>query len=317
MPVYSMLARRWRVLDVPNARSSHQQVTPRGGGIVFLSLWLIWLFWKQHSLPDFLLYPVVPPIVLLMGIGFLDDMRGLSFKWRLCVQWAAAGIFLFLLYRHTGESITLFSLPFWLSVPTLLVLLVWSTNLYNFMDGIDGITATEGLFIFLPMSIILMQYEAWPLILILFALSATLLGFLVWNWPKATLFMGDVGSTVLGFLVIAFALIAYHCYDCPIWYWIILYGVFWFDATLTLCRRAWHCQRIWEAHRSHAYQRLHQAGLSHQSILIWIIVLNLILVGIVSLSVYLRDFPPALSLTLTLGVLSLYYRKVGHLKQFS
>ncbi len=129
--------------------------------------------------------------------------------------------------------------------------------------------------------------------------------------------MGDVGSSVLGFLVMAVALMAYQMYDCPIWYWVVLYGVFWFDATVTLCRRALCKQPIFQAHRLHAYQRLYQSGVSHLNILKWISLVNALLTGLVFLTLYFSFLSSAKMIALTLCILTLYYRRIEYLKSFS
>ena len=317
VPMYAYWAKKRRVVDVPNARSSHQVVTPRGGGIVFVGLWMCWLLTQYGQLPHWVIFSLCPPVLLLMFLGFWDDLCDLSAAGRFLGQIVAAGFFLGALTILSGHPIILFGLPVWLCVPMALLALVWSTNLFNFMDGTDGIASLEALWIFLPGGALLYHYNAWPLLLVTTALSACIVGFLIWNWPKAKIFMGDVGSSVLGFVVVATALSAQHLYDCPVWYWLVLYAVFWFDATVTLCRRALDKQPIWQAHRLHAYQRLHQSGVSHLNILKCISFVNALLTVLVFATLYFDFLSFAKMIALTLCILTLYYRRIERLKPFS
>lgn len=317
VPLYSHWAKKRQVVDIPNARSSHAGVTPRGGGLVFVGLWMGWLLTQYGDLPHWVIASLCPPVLLLMCLGFWDDLCDLSAVGRLIGQIVAAGFFLGVLTALSDHPITLFGLPVWIEMPMALLALVWSTNLFNFMDGTDGIASLEALWVFIPGSFLLSHYHAWPLLWVTSGLSACIFGFLIWNWPKATIFMGDVGSSVLGFVIVAIALSAEHFYGCPIWYWLVLYGVFWFDATVTLCRRALCKQPIWQAHRLHAYQRLHQSGVSHLNVLKWLSGINALLTVLVLLTLQFAWLSFANMIALTLCILTLYYRKIEHLKPFS
>ncbi len=305
------------LLDIPNARSAHQESVVRGGGIVFVLLWVLEMGLACQFYPSAAktLWVFFPMAILMALLGLWDDCRGLSSKRRLVIQILIACSTVFLLGGASSlhwSSTTLISLG-WLGSALAVLALVWSTNLFNFMDGLDGLAATEALFVFCIGGILFwltgaleMAYSAWILV-------ASLAGFLVWNWPKARIFMGDAGSYFLGFLITLFALIGDRKYQLPITIWIILFGTFWFDATMTVIRRWYYKENVAIAHREHAYQRLHRAGFSPRQILGGVIVLNGILATI-SLGVY---FEPALSgwaLGLTLVILSGVYGAIEKVK---
>jgi Fuc2NAc and GlcNAc transferase len=144
------------------------------------------------------------------------------------------------------------------------------------------------------------------------ALAAAVAGFLVWNWPRARIFMGDGGSGFLGFLIAVFAIAGEVWFGVPALVWIILYGVFWFDATVTLVRRIARGEQWYAAHRSHAYQRLHHGlGWSHGRVLGGVIVLNSLLTAIAWWAYVQRDMMPV-ALLMTLVVLTVAYVAVEH-----
>lgn len=135
------------------------------------------------------------------------------------------------------------------------------------MDGTDGLASIETFFVLGVGGLICWQQGAMEIALLAWAMVIAVGGFLVWNWPKASVFMGDVGSYCLGFVIAICAIVADVHYHIPIFVWFILYAVFWFDATVTLCRRVLLKKHWATPHRDHAFQRLHRAGFSHQQIL--------------------------------------------------
>ncbi|ADE13883.1 glycosyl transferase family 4 [Nitrosococcus halophilus Nc 4] len=258
------------LMDVPNARSSHQLPTPRGGGMVFVGLWLVTvlLTWASGELSSNAALFLLPGGILVAGIGYGDDLYDLSPLWRALVHLIAAVIAVYFLWaREANPDWEIFS---WqgLGVLSALVAIVWSINLFNFMDGTDGLAAMEACFVFSAGGGWLWQAGAYGYAYLAWVLVAVVAGFLVWNWPPARIFMGDGGSSFLGFLIAAFALAGHICWDIPVLLWMMVYGVFWFDATVTLLRRILAGERWYSAHRSHAYQRLHQAGWSHRKVLL-------------------------------------------------
>lgn len=285
--VYTSYAADRGLMDIPNARSAHQIITPRGAGIVFIGIWLLFVLFNFQAnviSPEYF-WMVFPATFLMMGLGFWDDLKSLSPRRRLFLQGIAALVVLFVFF-HFGLEINgfhLFGMQYFFSLGTsvaslLAVLwLMWSTNLFNFMDGLDGLGAIEALFVFAVTGFLYFTQGDANLAYLPWGLCCTLLGFLVWNWPKAKVFMGDVGSYCLGFLIAIFALIGDVKFGIPYLLWVIMYSVFWFDATVTLLRRLLMGRNVAMAHREHAYQRLHQAGFSHKKILTWVIALNTLL----------------------------------------
>jgi Fuc2NAc and GlcNAc transferase len=266
------------VIDVPNSRSSHTTATPRGGGLAivlstFAALvvlgWTCRLDWRSVE-------GLCVGGALAALIGFVDDRGHVAAGWRLVGHFAAASCALVAL--GGVPSVTAMGLvlnPGWVGFAIAALYIVWMLNLTNFMDGIDGIAGVEaitvcGSAIFLS-SVAAPGAHLWigPLVLA----SATL-GFLVWNWPPAKIFMGDAGSGFLGFMLAVLSLQAGWVVNRLFWSWVILLGVFVVDATVTLIRRMAHGDRLYEAHRSHAYQRaaLHQGA--HTPVTVAVAIIN-------------------------------------------
>lgn len=266
------------MLDQPNGRSSHFAATARGGGVVFFIGWVLliavmtYFRWIPYGIAQ-CFYPV-----LLVGIiGYWDDRKGLSALTRFISQSIAAAGFLYLI-REDGMLV-----QSWLNLPlpvccTLIALgIVWMTNLYNFMDGSDGMAAQQAIFFFGMGGYFLLEHQSPELAMLAFGLVAMLAGFLTWNWPMARIFMGDSGSCFLGFTMAAYAIIAHKYFEIPLVIWAILTSLFWFDATITLIRRIIKKEKWRQAHRLHAYQRLIQYGWSHRKVLLSAIAANCVL----------------------------------------
>jgi Fuc2NAc and GlcNAc transferase len=268
------------LVDNPNSRSSHQVATPRGGGLVFVLLWcmagvLFTLFgtWSAiHALT------ILPGALCVAVIGYMDDHCGVSPAWRALVHFAAALSCVIFLGGMDTLSLGDFNVQVgWFSSALAVLAIMWSINLFNFMDGTDGIASVEALSVLIVGGAVLWQAGGAELAISAWILAASVGGFLVWNWPKASIFMGDVGSGFLGFIIAVFALSGEKWFGVPALLWAILYVVFWFDATVTLIRRIAAGERWYSAHRSHAYQRLHHlGGWSHRKILWAVIGLNII-----------------------------------------
>lgn len=269
-------------LDHPNARSSHFIPTPRGGGVVFSIGWIATLSILAYfgviskSFVGFFL-----PALFLGVVGFWEDIKGISSTIRFVFQILAAAASLYLI-GESGEIIRVWLpiLPLSAAFALLVFTVVWIINLYNFMDGSDGLAATQGIFVFGVGGYLLYQFQAYELSILAWSLCALLAGFLTWNWPVARIFMGDSGSCFLGLTIALFALLGQKYYQMPFTFWIILTGTFWFDATATLIRRMLSLEAWYKPHRSHAYQRLLQRGWSHQKLLLSSIVINILLSGL-------------------------------------
>ena len=241
--------RFYLLFDHPNCRSSHQQPTPRGGGVTFVlcAAMASVIGMVCSAIPSQGIALIALPLVALplAFVGFLDDRHNLPASWRYGVQLATA-----------LALILLSPLPWsWLALPLLLIAGTAVINFTNFMDGLDGLVA--GCMAITVAAACLKQSAPWPL----WALVGALLGFLLWNWSPATVFMGDVGSTFLG------AVFAGLVLQAPSWLdalGLLLVGTpLLADAGLCVLRRLLAGQPVFQAHRLHLFQRLHQAGWSH------------------------------------------------------
>ena len=250
------------LMDIPNARSSHSVPTPRGGGVAIVLSFLLAL--PLLACMDLIAWPLT---WALLGagagvavLGFLDDHGHIAARWRLLGHFSAA---IWALFWLGGlPPVGLFGFPFslgWLSNVLAVVYLVWLLNLYNFMDGIDGIASVEAICVCLGGALLysLLGFagtgllSAWILPMLL---AAAVVGFLLWNFPPARIFMGDAGSGFLGITLGVLSLQAAWVMPQLLWSWLILLGVFIVDATFTLLRRLLRGDKVYEAHRSHAYQ---------------------------------------------------------------
>jgi len=238
-------------LDHPNPRSLHQSPVPRTGGIgVHLGIVLAWGI-VGPSLP----LEVGCAFVLLLLISFIDDVRGLPATWRLATHLLAAGIVaaaLLLDVHGTGA----------LLIGTLAV--GWMTNLYNFMDGADGLAGGMTVFGFTFYGIAAWLSGDFVFALANASVAAAATAFLVFNFHPARIFLGDVGSVPLGFLAATFGAIGWLQRDWSWWFPVLVFSPFIVDASVTLARRLWRRERVWEAHRDHYYQRLVQMGWGHR-----------------------------------------------------
>ncbi|MEM1112153.1 MAG: glycosyltransferase family 4 protein [Pseudomonadota bacterium] len=253
---YLHLARRWHIVDQPNTRSSHEQPTPHGGGtplMLSFTLGVIVYSFLYKLLSPIYAFTLAAAIGLCL-IGVIDDIRGLSARFRLAAYAVACALFVSLLPPPLPLLTGLWT-P--LASALIFIALLWLVNLYNFMDGIDGIAAIQ-CFVACCSAALLTWWrsgeDTYAMVCLL--LAASHLGFLLWNFPPARLFLGDAGSVPTGFLLGALALIGEASGSLPAACWIILLAAFLVDATWTLLRRMLHGERFMEAHRSHGYQRL-------------------------------------------------------------
>jgi Fuc2NAc and GlcNAc transferase len=258
-----------RIIDIPSARSSHTRPTPRGGGlaVVVSFLMAVLVLFASGRMPDDLFLAISGGGVLVAAIGFWDDRRDVSAGVRIVVHFAAAGWVLWWLSGVQPLPVGKWVLDLgWLGNGLALVFLVWLLNLYNFMDGIDGIAGVEAVSVAGGAALILLGKGEGAGALAPALLVASCAGFLCWNWPPAKIFMGDVGS---GFLGLVLGILAIHTTNAgllPVWSWLILLGVFFADATLTLLRRVVHGDKWYEAHRTHAYQHAARRWQSHKKV---------------------------------------------------
>ena len=268
-------AMRWyslkrSILDIPNERSSHSIAVPRGGGIAIVIVFYIGLFYFRNIVEDRLFYALLYGIPIAL-ISILDDIFTLSVKLRFLVQSISVACALYTLGGIDEIDFIFFKLHgMWLNLIVYLAM-IWIMNLYNFLDGIDGYAATEAITIGIGIFVLFQN----PIGLVIVMAN---LGFLYFNWHKASIFMGDVGSVTLGFIFSVF--VFSDTSHGNIYIWIILLSIFWFDATITLVRRLINHENITVPHKKHAYQRLVQSGESHSSVTIYAFFINIIFIGL-------------------------------------
>ena len=249
--------------DVPNERSLHRAPLPRGGGIAIWAGWLPVALWFSPFADAGNRTWLVPWLMLAL-VSLRDDARALGVGVRLLVHGLAAVWFAVALYCPSTSA--------WAWPATLFgtlaagAIAAWSLNLYNFMDGNDGLAAAMTILGFFAYGVgaVIAGVSATAY----FALAAAAVPFLVVNFPPSRLIMGDVGAVPLGFLAAAFGLSLVVAGSWPAWFPALVFLPFIADATTTLARRAWRRERIWEAHRSHYYQRLHRLGAGHRGTLV-------------------------------------------------
>jgi Fuc2NAc and GlcNAc transferase len=269
-----------RLLDVPNARSSHTRPTPRGGGLGIVVVLLVsgLLAFVYGFLPLSLAMALSAAIPLAV-IGFIDDHGDVPARWRFVIQVASAAWAIYWIGGMEVLRVGAFDVEWGLiGYPFGILVMVWMLNLFNFMDGIDGIEASEVIFIGLGAAFLISRglgFALVPEMLAPLAISAATLGFLVWNWPPARIFMGDVGSGVLGFLLALLMLQTAVTGKLSFFIWIILSGVFLVDATVTLLIRLYRGERWYQAHRSHAYQHASRRYGGHKVVTLGVIFINL------------------------------------------
>lgn len=269
------------ILDHPNDRSSHSTPTPRGGGIGMLIAVLPALFLSHFYSPTPLgaYQPVLIAACALALLSWLDDLKDLGPLVRFATQIVAVSVCLTFIPATENGFLGGF-LPIWAEKIILGIGWVWFLNLFNFMDGIDGISGIEiisiglGIVLIAALAHLNIQYINSGLIL-----AAAALGFLRWNWHKAKVFMGDVGSVPMGFLI-GWLLISLAGEGFLI-VGIIIALYYLIDATLTLLKRALRKEKVWQAHREHYYQKATQAGMPHDQVVIRIALVNLCLLGCV------------------------------------
>lgn len=267
------------LMDVPNARSSHSVPTPRGGGVAIVLSFLA-------ALPLLAVVGVLPWPVLwaLMGagawvavVGFLDDHGHIAARWRLLAHFIGAAWALGWLGGLPSLAVFGFDLELgWLGYVLAAFYLVWLLNLYNFMDGIDGIASVEAISVGLGGALIYALLGEPTAVGAPLLLAVAVAGFLFWNFPPARIFMGDAGSGFLGIALGVLSLQAAWIAPQLLWSWLILLGVFTVDATWTLFRRLLRGDKVYEAHRSHAYQYASRRFGNHLPVTLAVLGINLL-----------------------------------------
>lgn len=275
-------ARQLGLIDEPNHRSSHTTPTPRGGGLAIVIVTVLAWIGLGFGYFHFHWFEVIGyalPALFIAGISWLDDLRSLPNKIRFLSHLLAAGcaIFVFGYFQNIGlmDGWEL-HLGKW-GIPLTLFWVVGLTNVYNFMDGIDGIAGAQSIVAGINWSIIGFIYDQPMLILLALGVAASSIGFLFHNWPPARIFMGDVGSAFLGYSFAVLPLMLRK--ELPVNLLLLAIFPLWLfiaDATFTMLRRAQKRENIFTAHRSHLYQRLVIAGYPHRNVTLWYTFLSVI-----------------------------------------
>jgi Fuc2NAc and GlcNAc transferase len=281
------------VLDRPNARSSHSAPTPRGGGVALIlasaMTMAIAVALKLTRTSDAL--TLGSGMLVVGAVGWRDDTRGLRPAVRLTVHLAVAFWTVYMFHGLPVVRVGSTSLAVGAAGYLLGVLgIVWSINLFNFMDGIDGLAASQAVLIFGSGALLLFFRGDHSLGTVSACVAGSSAGFLVWNWPPAKIFLGDVGSGAIGYLVAALAIASENNRSVPLLAFAIISGLFVADATITLMRRVARGERPAEAHRDHAYQRLTRAWNSHRAVTAGAAVVTLVLAAFAAIGTIVPRF---------------------------
>ena len=267
-----------QLMDVPNHRSSHKTPTPRGGGLSFVLcfLMLIPILYASRLIPQTLALALIVCGGAIALLGFLDDKYQISAKKRLLGHISISALALY--FSGGVPTLNIFSLELssglFLSIVAIFYL-VWLLNLYNFMDGIDGIAGLEAISVCIGAVVIYCFDGYYNSIFLPLALVFPVVGFLFWNLPSAKIFMGDVGSSFLGFVLGVMSIHAASLDNRLFWGWIILLAVFIVDATVTLLYRAVTRQPLMQAHCNHAYQYASRKFKSHALVSCSVLMINI------------------------------------------
>ncbi|WP_341798982.1 glycosyltransferase family 4 protein [Rahnella variigena] len=271
------------VIDIPNQRSSHSSPTPRGGGVALVISFLIGLvvLCLMKIIPVEQLLSLFIAGAIIAVVGFLDDHGHIAARWRLLMHFIAAAAGLYFLGKFPVIDLFGFELSSgWIGMVFGLVYLAWMLNLYNFMDGINGLASIEAISFSFSSCLLLLNTTLGVsdsgLFSVLVMLGSSTLGFMLWNFPKAKIFMGDAGSgflgMVVGLIVLHLAMINSSMFMAEI----CLLGVFIVDATITLLRRLIAGKKVYEAHASHTYQIMARKFESHKTVTTVVLVVNLV-----------------------------------------
>ena len=236
-------------LDEPNARSLHERPVPRTGGLAIVAGTAVSFAFGASEI-----WAPLAAAAALAAVSFLDDLFGLPTAVRLCAHLVAAGFVAW--YVLSPMELALLAV--------LAVAIAWITNLYNFMDGSDGLAGGMALIGFGTYGVAAWLVQEQALAAACWCIAASSAAFLFYNFHPARIFLGDVGSIPLGFLAGALGILGWRDDAWPLWFPLLVFAPFIGDATVTLARRALRGERVWQAHREHYYQRMVRMGFGHR-----------------------------------------------------
>ncbi|MEP6484581.1 MAG: glycosyltransferase family 4 protein [Rudaea sp.] len=273
-------ARRLNLVDLPGQRRSHTAPTPRGGGIgICVAIVVCFVAMGLVSPGAAIAFRLVAAIAIVAIVGWIDDHRSLPIAVRLVAQIASVAIFLWPLvsaaFAEVGAGVFSGAV---VALGILLFLGLWSINLHNFMDGIDGILATQSIFVLTVLAWLCVPESNHSHALQIAVCAAAVVGFLPFNFPRARIFMGDVGSGALGLLIFIASIwqvSSAHPADACV---LVAVSAFVTDATCTLLSRLFAGKRWYRPHREHLYQWMARAGMSHAAVVAWYAAWNLLIV---------------------------------------
>jgi len=305
---------RQSLLDLPNERSSHTVPTPRGGGLAMLLVIVpTVLLLSMYDFISFEQAAFVGGLTILLGVvSWIDDVRGLGPLIRLGAHFLSVSTALYL--GLVDGPVFGGLLPPVLDAVASAFVWVWFINLFNFMDGIDGIAGVETLSIGIGVALLAGVVGVTRIdsgfAYFGITIAAAAAGFLIWNWHPAKVFMGDVGSVPLGFMLGWMLLsLAAEGYLAAA---LIMPSYFLFDASVTLLRRLLQGQKAWEAHREHFYQQAVQSGKSHAEVSRAVLVVNIALIGLAVLTTTGYIWGPLVVALCIVVALVMYMRKPKH-----
>ena len=269
-----------------------------------------------HNIIATPLFQYFPYIIFLAGVALVDDKYSISAISRLILQLLVAGVFVYKGLLVESTQFLSYEVVFHplVAIVGSTLFIVWLINLYNFMDGMDGFSGGMAIFGFATFALLAYLKGEEGFMIANLIMVASVAGFLVFNFPPSKIFMGDIGSTVIGMIVALFSIKANNDGIIPLYVSVIIFAPFILDSTLTLIRRALRGEKIWEAHRSHYYQRLVLLGLGHRKTLLleylWMLICSIIAVALINT----QDFDEQIKLLLLFIVLSSVFLAVVDIK---
>jgi len=274
---YRKYAIKNAILANLNFRTLHEKPLPRGGGIIFslvFCLGVLFLYFLSNiKLNVFLVFGIGGAFAAI--IGFIDDLKGVNALIKLCLQLLIALWALF--WLDGGPLNDIYFLKGWPAWSLSAFLMVWLINVYNFIDGVDGVAITGAILILSTMVLTLIIINSTSQLSVLFLiLIASCFGFLFFNWPKATIFMGDSGSIFLGYIFGAFIIYSILNSEISLYTWLVVFGYYLADTTSTTFIRLMTVKKWYHTHRSHAYQNLARILNNHSKVTAGIAIYHLL-----------------------------------------
>jgi Fuc2NAc and GlcNAc transferase len=282
---YKKIAIYFNILANPDSRTLHEAPTPRGGGVIFSLIFVfsIAAFGNNFDLSQKMFYILSIGGLLATMFGLIDDIYNVKPKIKLIIQ-----LFLsvWTVYWLVSEGLLAFNwIPQFILIPLMIFFMVWTINAYNFIDGIDGMAVSGAIFISLSLAILLILLNGSLALIHIFALIVIVSsGFIIFNWPPASIFMGDSGSVFYGYIFGSLILFTVLNNEVSIWSWLTVLGYFLADTTVTQIMRVFLVKKWYLGHRSHAYQNLARITNSHFKVtgginiynLLWVLPLTIL-----------------------------------------